>query len=214
MEILNLDFVLFLKAIGIGFSIAAPVGPVAMLCIQRSLKTGWWPGFFTGLGAAAADTFYAAIAVFGLAAALTALFDQSPWIQPVCGIILIVVGTHIFREKPSETSGQRRVMKAHHMAGNWLSAFVITLLNPATILAFLAVFGGLKIADGVEDPVQGLTTVGGVFVGAAIWWIGLTTVAAVFHHQIQPKTMLLINRLGGLVVFGFGVFALVDWGMG
>jgi len=208
-----LDFGLFLKAIGIGFSIAAPVGPVAMLCIQRSLKAGWLPGFFTGIGAAVADTFYAAVAVFGLAAALTALFDKSAWIQPVCGIIMIVIGTHIFREKPSETSRQKRAMKAYHLAGNWFSAFVITLFNPATILAFMAVFGGLKIADGVGNPIEGFTTVIGVFVGAAVWWTGLTTVATIFHRQIQPKTILIINRMMGLVVFGFGVFATVDWAM-
>lgn len=209
-----MDFVLFLKAIGIGFSIAAPVGPVAMLCIHRSLEMGWWPGFFTGLGAASADTFYAAVAVFGLAAALTAIFDQTVWLQPACGIVLIVIGARIATDKPSEASGQKRVMKAHHLAGNWLSSFAITLFNPATVLAFMAVFGGLRIADGVAHPAEGFTTVGGVFVGAAVWWIGLTTVAAVFHRQIKPSTMQRINQLMGLVVLGFGIFAVADWAMG
>jgi threonine/homoserine/homoserine lactone efflux protein len=203
-----------LKAIGIGFSIAAPVGPVAMLCIQRSLRQGWWPGFFTGIGAACADTLYAAVAVFGLAAALTALFDKTAWLQLVCGIVLVVIGIRIFREKPDEHSGERRVMRAHDHAGNWFSAFLITLFNPATVLAFMAVFGGLRIADGVAHPTDGFTTVGGVFVGAAMWWLGLTTVAAVFHKQIAPRTMNRINQAMGLVVGGFGVFAIIDGAMG
>ena len=209
-----MDFILALKAIGIGFSIAAPVGPVAMLCIQRSLKTGWMLGFCTGIGAACADTLYAAIAVFGLSAALTALFDKSAWLQLVCGLFLIIIGIRLFREKPTESANQKKDLKVHHLAGDWLSAFLITLFNPATILAFMAVFGGLKIADGVANPVDGFTTVGGVFIGASIWWLGLTTVAAIFHHQIQPKTMGLVNRLMGLVVGGLGIIATVDWAIG
>ena len=206
-----MDFVLFLKAIAIGFAIAAPVGPVAMLCIQRSLKAGWWPGFFTGMGAAAADTFYAAIAVCGLAAAMTALLDKSTWIQPVCGIILIVIGSYIFCEKPAQKSSEKQVMKVHHLAGSWFSAFIITLFNPATVLAFMAIFGGIKMADATVDPMSGFTTIIGVFVGAAVWWTGLTTVAAVFRRQIQPGTLQAINRLMGFVISGFGVFITVDW---
>tara|TARA_Y100000814_G_scaffold283699_1_gene249896 strand:- start:88 stop:723 length:636 start_codon:yes stop_codon:yes gene_type:complete len=205
-----LDFVLFLKAIAIGFAIAAPVGPVAMLCIQRGLKAGWWPGFFTGMGAAAADTFYAAIAVCGLAAAMTALIDKSTWIQPACGIILIVIGTYTFCEKPTLKSSEKQVIKVHHLAGNWFSAFVITLFNPATVFAFMAIFGGIKIADATADPTSGFTTIIGVFVGAAVWWIGLTTVAAVIRRQIQPRTLQTINRLMGLVISGFGAFITVN----
>ena len=102
-------------------------------------------------------------------------------------------------------------MTVHHLAGNWFSAFIITLFNPATVLAFMAIFGGIKIADATADPMSGFTTIIGVFVGAAVWWTGLTTVAAVFRRQIQPETLQAINRLMGFVISGFGIFITVDW---
>ena len=208
-----MDLILLSKAIGIGIAIAAPVGPIAMMCVQRSLKYGWWPGFFTGLGAAAADALLAAISIFGLSIALAKVFDRTNWFQPACGIILIILGTLIYFEKSINANKKTSALQLRNIAENWLSAFLITILNPATIFAFIAVFGGFKIGDSAVHPIQKITVVGGVFLGASMWWVGLTTAAASFRRGLNPKTMLAVNRIGGAVVVGFGVFALIDWGV-
>ena len=207
-----MDLILFSKAIGIGIAIAAPVGPIAVMCVYRSLKYGWWPGFFTGLGAAAADALLAAISIFGLSVALPKLFDRTNWFQPACGIILIILGALIYLEKPINANNKTTALQLRNLAGNWLSAFLVTVLNPATIFAFIAVFGGFKIGDSAVNSIQKITVVVGVFVGASIWWIGLTTAAARFRRGLNPKTMSAVNRFGGTVVVGFGVFTIIDWG--
>ncbi len=208
-----MDLILFSKAVGIGIAIAAPIGPIAVMCVQRSLRYGWWPGLFTGLGAAAADAFLAAISIYGLSIALVELFDRTNWFQPACGIILIILGTLFYFEKPINANNKTPALQLRNVAENWLSAFVITVLNPATIFAFISVFGGFKIGDSAVNPIQKMTVVVGVFIGASIWWVGLTTAAVRFRAGLRPKTVSAINRLGGAVVIGFGVFAIIDWGL-
>lgn len=208
-----MDLGLLSKAIGIGIAIAAPVGPVAMLCIQRSLTRGWWPGIFTGLGAATADALLAAISIFGLSAVLATLLDQVNWLQPACGTVLILMGIFIYLEKPATTFQKKREFPLQNIISSWISAFFITILNPATIFAFLAVFVGLKIGTDANHPTQEITIVCGVFIGASIWWLGLTTAAAKFGQKLSVNAISVVNRAGGALVAGCGVLAFIDWAL-
>jgi threonine/homoserine/homoserine lactone efflux protein len=197
---------LFIKGAIIGFAIAAPVGPIAVLCIQRSLQDGFKIGLMTGLGAAFADGTYGLIAGFGLTALASLLIHFQFWIRLIGGIFLIYLGIKLFRMSPRE----RSVKNFEHSAGRALfSSFLLTLTNPATILSFFAVFVGLGLSKTTTDYIHALTLVFGIIFGSALWWVLLSGgVAFILRHRLNPAVMRGINRFSGIIILAFGVFAL------
>ncbi len=193
----------------IGFSIAAPVGPIGVLCIRRTLSEGRAAGFASGLGAATADAIYGLVAGFGLTAVSAALLEYQAWIRLVGGLFLCYLGVRSFLARPVED-----VEAADRRGGGLLGAYgstlLLTLTNPVTILAFAAIFAGLNVGlDGGVDYGAAGTLVGGVFVGSALWWLLLSGLTGLFHARITPRTLRWINRVAGVVILGFGVIALV-----
>src|SRR6185503_6615601 len=132
-----------LKGMGIGFSIAAPVGPIGVLCIRRSLADGRWIGFVTGLGAASADAAYGCIAGFGLTAISNFLTGQQFWLALFGGAFLCYLGIHTFISKPPP---QAATVREDGLFSAYFSTLLLTLTNPATILSFMAVFAGFGLA--------------------------------------------------------------------
>jgi threonine/homoserine/homoserine lactone efflux protein len=210
----NLD--LLLKGLAIGLAIAAPVGPIGLLCIRRSLAQGRLAGFVTGLGAAAADGVYGAIGAFGITAISVLLVDQQRWLALAGGLFLVWLGIAGMRRAPaSEAAAPPR--NARDLAGYFLSTFALTLTNPATILSFAAVFAGLGLGSGAEPGTNGmsadsigaaLSTISGVFLGSAAWWLFLSGAVGWLRTRLGPGLLVWINRLSGMILIGFGLFAI------
>lgn len=198
---------LFIKGLIIGFAIAAPVGPIGLLCIHRSLANGFKMGLMTGLGAALADGVYGCVAAFGLTAVSSLLISHQLWIRGLGGLFLIYFGVKLFFTKSSDQSQNKnsKTSSIHACA----TTFFLTLTNPMTILSFVAIFAGLGI--GTEHPnfIHAAMMVMGVVLGSALWWVILSSTVAFFlHKRINTKSLKIINQLSGTIILLFGIFAL------
>ncbi|MCA1060613.1 LysE family transporter [Rossellomorea aquimaris] len=198
---------LFLKSLIIGVAIAAPVGPVGILCIQRTLAYGRRTGFISGLGAATADAFYGLIAVTGLTMVSGFLLNHQFWIQVWGGVFLLLLGWKTFTSQPAAL----KVGEPHTTSPvkGFLSVFLLTLTNPMTILAFIAIFGVFRVA-GPEDFLTAMMVVLGVFSGSALWWAALALVGGWISSRVGPASLKMINRAAGIVLTIFSVLFLID----
>lgn len=200
-----MDLGLLFRGLIMGFSIAAPVGPIGVLCIRRTLAEGRTSGFVSGLGAATADGIYGCIAGFGLTFVSRVLVDQQGWLHVVGGAFLCYLGIKTLLASPAERPAS---VGGTGLVGAYASTFLLTLANPMTILLFVAVFAGLGIGDAGGDYTSALVLVLGVFTGSAAWWFLLSGGVGLFRARFTPQALQWINRLSGLVVIGFGIFAL------
>ncbi len=192
----------FFKGIVLGFAIAAPVGPIGILCIKRTLQFGRLSGLFSGIGAAVADAIYAVVAAFGLTAVSDVLIAYKTWIQGFGAFFLVYLGVRTFRAKIQDSS----VIVSHStLIGDFLSTFALTITNPMTILSFVAVFAGLGFSGSAGT---GVSLVLGVFVGSVVWWLLLSEGITFFRKKISRNLMWWINRAAGLLMIGFAIFFL------
>jgi threonine/homoserine/homoserine lactone efflux protein len=196
---------IFLRGLLIGFSIAAPVGPIGVLCIRRTLAEGRLTGFLSGLGAASADMLYGAVAAFGLTAVQDLLVGQQVWLRLIGGLFLLYLGIKTYFSKPAE---QAAAVKGLSHSSAYLSTFFLTLTNPVTILAFVAIFAGLRLGETNGDYASAALIVLGVFLGSAAWWLTLSTVVGLLRSKFTSTTLVWVNRLAGLVITTFGILAL------
>jgi threonine/homoserine/homoserine lactone efflux protein len=198
-----LDF--FLKGLLIGLSIAAPVGPIGVLCIRRSLADGPRTGLVVGLGAATADATYGCIAAFGLTAISSFLIGQQFWLGLFGGLFLCWLGYRTFITPPATNAADA---KGENLLTIWFSTLLLTLTNPATILSFAAVFAGLGLGA-TPDYLSASIMVLGVFIGSALWWLFLSNLVALFRSRITPQWMKNVNRFSGCTLIAFGAYALI-----
>ena len=197
----------FIRALIIGLSIAAPVGPIGILCIRRTLTQGQLSGFISGLGAATADAVYGCIAAFGLTLISTALIKQKLWIRLLGGAFLLYLGVRTVLKEPSrEIESNSRL----RLVGAYASTFILTLTNPMTIISFTAVFAGLGVGSMGGDYGSAGLVVGGVFLGSAAWWLTLSMLVSIFRQRFSVIAMRWVNRAAGAILCGFGVFAVLS----
>lgn len=200
-----MDLLTFGRGLLIGLSIAAPVGPIGLLCIRRTLAEGRAAGFAAGLGAAVADGLYGAVAAFGLTAISAFLLAQQAWLRLLGGAFLCYLGARIFLTPPAtEAAAARR----GGLATAFGSTLLLTLANPATILSFVAVFAGLGLAGAAGGYAAGAATVLGVFSGSALWWLLLSLGVGLLRDRFDPRALRWLNRLSGLILAAFGLAAL------
>jgi threonine/homoserine/homoserine lactone efflux protein len=199
-----MDFGLFLRGLIIGFSIAAPVGPIGILCIRRTLADGRTSGFLSGLGAATADALYGCVAGFGLTVISAFLIDQRAWIQLIGGVFLLALGVKTLRSAPAE---QAATSTAHGLAASYVSTFFLTLTNPMTILSFAGIFAALGVADTGGDLSAAALLVLGVFVGSAAWWLVLSGGVGLMREKLSSGVLRWTNRLSGAILLVFGILA-------
>jgi threonine/homoserine/homoserine lactone efflux protein len=198
---------LVLRGLVIGFSIAAPVGPIGVLCIRRTLADGRTSGFLSGLGAATADALYGAVAAFGLTAVSSVLVGQATWLRIGGGLFLCYLGVRTFFAPPAVAAASAR---ATGLLGAYVSTLLLTLANPATILSFVAIFAGFGAAARADSYAAAAVLVLGVFLGSALWWLVLSGGVGWVGGRLAPATLTWINRVSGLVIAGFGVLALLS----
>jgi len=196
-----------LRGIILGFSIAAPVGPIGVLCIRRTLAEGRASGLASGLGAATADAIYGCLAAFGLTFISSFLVTQQGWLRLVGGAFLCYLGIRTFLTRPTDQAAPAR---GKGLIGAYGSTFLLTLTNPMTILSFTAVFAGLGLADTGGEYGSATTLVLGVFAGSALWWLGLSSIVSLFRTRFDARALRWINRASGIIIAGFGLFALLS----
>jgi len=202
-----LDTSFLIKGLIIGFSIAAPVGPIGILCIKRSLVNGRIHGLLSGLGAATADAFYGCVAGFGLTFVSSFLVSQQVILSIVGGIFLCYLGVRSFLQPVAEDDFQP---EEQNLIAAYGSTFLLTLTNPMTILSFAAVFAGLGLANTGGDYGTAVILVLGVFIGSAFWWLLLSGGVSLFRKTFKPQAMRWVNRISGCILFVFGVIALLS----
>ena len=200
---------LFLRGLLIGLSIAAQVGPMAILCIRRTLADGRQVGFISGLGIASADALYGAIGGFGLTFVSSFLIEYQVWLKLVGGIFLIYLGIKAWQTPPAELS-RREYEQKDSLGKFYISTFLLTLTNPTTILSFAAIFAGLGAGSTNGDYTTASLLIGGIFAGSALWWLLLTTGVSLLRNKFTPARLSLINQLSGLIIGGFGILALIS----
>ena len=200
-----MEWPFLVKGIILGFSIAAPVGPIGILCIRRTLQYGRFSGLFSGLGAAAADTIFGFIAAFGLALVSDFLLAKLFWIRVLGGCFLLYLGGRTFFAK---AMGMSQAGISHKtLVADFISTFFLTLSNPMTILSFIAVFAGIGFMNVSESYSDAAAIVAGIFLGSAIWWLILSEGVTMFRKKVSQQVMVWINRAAGLIIIAFGLVA-------
>ena len=200
---------LFLQGLLIGFSIAAPVGPIGLLCIRQSLAHGRWLGFVSGLGAATADALYGAVAAAGLTAATQALLAHRDWLQLGGGAFLVYLGIATARSRPPGEPG--RAPGRPGPAAAFASALGLTLTNPMTILSFAGIFAGLGAGRLAAGRGQAALLVLGVFLGSAAWWLLLSSAAGWLGRRLARGGLRFVNLASGAVIIAFGAWQLASF---
>src|SRR5947209_4922314 len=166
-----MDTSFFVRGLLIGFTIAAIVGPICLLCIQRTLHKGFLYGLVTGLGAATADAVYGSMAGFGLSVIATFLVSQQGWIHLIGGLFLVSLGIKTVLTKPAQRAAKAQ---ANNFFGAYASTLLLTLTNPQTILLFAAIFAGLGVGGSKNSTLSATLVICGVFLGSALWWCVFT----------------------------------------
>lgn len=197
---------IFLKGLVAGLFIAAPVGPVAVLCVKRAMYYGAAGGLAAGLGAAIADAFFGAIAGFGVAVVADWLIEHQEPIRFFGGIILIGLGANLFF---SRKQAPDRAVSRMGLFGTFFTTFALTVTNPITILSFLTVFASLGLASAQLDYALAGILVAGVFIGSAVWWIAISAIVVLARGRIGFEWMPVIKRWSGVLIVGFGIYAIV-----
>lgn len=199
----------FLKGLLIGFSIAAPVGAIGVLCIRRTLAEGRAAGFFSGLGAATADAFYGAVAGFGLTFISGVMISQRLWIQSLGGLFLLYLGARTFLARPAPAFLEGKPHNHGNLVGYYLSTVALTITNPMTILSFAAVFAGLGVMGTEADYGFATSLVLGVFFGSAFWWLILSGGVGILRSRLNSAALRWVNRISGTIISGFGLLSLL-----
>jgi threonine/homoserine/homoserine lactone efflux protein len=202
-----MDIYFFLRGLIIGFSIAAPVGPIGVLCIRRTLTEGRASGLVSGLGAASADAIYGCIAGFGLAFVSNLLVSQQTWLRLIGGLFLCFLGLRTWLAKPVQTAS---LVKGNGLLGAYASTFLLTLTNPMTIISFAAIFAALGLATNGGNYFSAGILVLGVFCGSALWWFLLSTGVGLFRDRFTADRLRWVNRISAVIIAGFGLFALMS----
>ncbi|MBP2628051.1 MAG: Lysine exporter protein [Firmicutes bacterium] len=196
---------ILIKGIVLGFSIAAPVGPIGLLCIRRTLANGMGNGFISGLGAATADAIYGFIAALGISAVSIFLVDHQSYLRFIGGVFLLYLGYTTFKSMPAEIAANT---SDKGLIGAYASTLFLTITNPMTIMSFAAAFAGLGVGTLGENYISSFLLVIGVFIGSMLWWLILSGMVNVLRHNLDRKRLKLVNQLSGLIITAFGLFSL------
>jgi threonine/homoserine/homoserine lactone efflux protein len=204
------DTGLFFNGMVIGFAIAAPVGPIGVLCIRRTLAEGRISGVVSGLGAATADALYGSVAALGLTFVTDLLVGGESWLRLLGGAFLIFLGARTVLTCPAERAAPAG---GSGLLGDYASTLFLTLTNPTTILSFAAIFAGLGVAGEANGGVLSATMlVLGVFLGSAMWWFVLSWLVGIFRAKLTARGLRWVNRVSGTIIATFGVLALAGLG--
>lgn len=206
---------LFIKGIIAGIGASVPLGPIGVICIQRTVNRGRLSGFLSGMGAACADTIFAAFAVLGLAFVQKFIDDNINWFLIGGGIIIALLGLRIYFNNPIKQLRGRGQMR-NKFFEDFMSMFLLTISNPGAVFLMLALFTLVKLdlADSTHK-ISVATILWGVMIGCAIWWFVLTWLVDRFRRFFRIRQLWIINRLAGIIIFVLGIISIFEgiWDM-
>ena len=200
----GIDLAVFLKGFTIGLAIAAPVGPIGLLTIRRTLAHGRAAGILTGLGAASADAIFGSIAAFGITAISSIMIGAKFWLGIIGGLFLIYLGWQTFISQPAHNPAESKVSSLPAM---YFTSFALVLTNPISILYFVGIIASVGAAN---NPTSATWMVAGIFTGSALWWLTLASIANGLRHKINPRALKLVNRVSGVIIAAFGIYAVIS----
>ena len=200
---------LLVKGAVIGFMVSIPLGPIGVLCVQRTLNKGRRSGFVSGLGAAAADTVFALVAGLGLSIIIGFIEEQQIYFQIIGGLIVISLGIHVFYSNPVRQIRMQRLNR-NKLSNDFLSVFFLTISNPLAIFLFLAMFTGVNLTSGPMSFFNLIFMIAGVSLGATSWWFFLSSFVNVFRHRIRLKNIWWMNKVAGVLISFLGVAAILS----
>jgi threonine/homoserine/homoserine lactone efflux protein len=195
-----------LGGIFIGVILAIPVGPIALLCMRRTLERGPMYGFATGLGAAMADMIYGGLATFGVAAFSSLIREYTIPLRLVGGVLMLVLALRLARKKVVRTDCEKAT--TGHKISALVSGFLLTMSNPMVIFGFAAVFTGIGIGNLLANHDMAILLVLGIGGGSALWWFILTLGVVRLRHLLSEKAMHRINLIASFLLAMFGLYAL------
>jgi len=202
---------LVLAGLGIGVLMAAPIGPVNVLVIQRAVSRGFWGGLAAGLGAVLGDGVLAAIGAFSVAAISDVMIAYGHAIQFAGGLLLIGFGLALLLSRPvlMTPTNERSHLLEH--TGIIPQTFVLTVTNPGAVLGMAAMIGGLgSLIGGLNTNLEALILVAAVMGGSLLWWLGLSELIATIRHKLTESRLSVINRVAGFILFAFGAALIVE----
>lgn len=199
---------LFIKGIMVGLLASIPLGPIGIICIQRTVNKGKLSGFLSGIGAASADTIFATIAGFSLTFIIGYIEEKQVVFQAIGGLVILLLGIKIFYTNPIKQL-RRHKRKKNNLLEDYLSVLLLTITNPLAIFLFVALFASLGIVSDDMGITAPLLTVSGVFIGAIIWWYTLTTLVSIYRSKFRLKQLWWINKISGALIFTLGSTALL-----
>ena len=198
---------LFARTLIIGLFVAAPVGAMGILCIQRTLAHGWRAGMATGAGIASADAMYAGLVAFGLTTMSQWMVAYQAYIRIVGGFALLWLGWRAIATPPARDAA--KAIDSRHLKSLYASAIGLTLTNPMTIMFFAAIFASAGLAAQARTGGAVAVTLG-VTCGSLSWWLALTTGVSALRRAVSERLMSIVNRISGGMVIAFGLFAVVS----
>jgi threonine/homoserine/homoserine lactone efflux protein len=199
---------LLIKGILVGLLASIPLGPIGVICVQRTVNKSRLSGFISGMGAASADTIFAAIAGFSLTFVISYIEERQIIFQAIGGVIVFVLGIKIFYTNPIKQL-RRHKRKQNSLLEDFLSVLIVTITNPLAVFLFIALFASLGIVYDTSNWLLSLLTVSGVFLGAILWWYTLTTIVDIYRDKFRLKQLWWINKISGAAIFTLGAIAII-----
>ena len=201
-----MDVSLFVQGIIIGLTLAVPVGPLALLCIQRTVTEGRLHGIFSGIGVATADSFYAAVTVLGLTVISGLIIAQHNLFRFLAGAVLILIGIRVFLSIPPAISAK---IEHETYLKDYLSMVALAIANPLTLVFFLVILPGYGVVIHGTSFLSAAEFVAGVFFGSTVWWVVLCGSLGSVRSRLSIENLGLINRVSGLLISCFGAGMLI-----
>lgn len=193
----------------IGFAVSAPVGPVAVLCLQKTLSKGFFAGLFAGLGAASADMFYSIVAGFSLTFISDFLIDNQFYIRILGGAILVLLGIKILRtDTAKQIRNQRR--EGSRFFADFMASFAVTISNPITILAFITIFSSVNVINADSSNISIILLILSVLAGSMLWWLFLVGIVFFFKKRVRLRTLWWINKIMSILIILFAIFVMLS----
>ena len=205
-----MEFEFFVKGIIVGLSVSIPMGPIGVLCVQRTINKGRLSGFISGLGAAVADTIFAIIAGLGITFIINFLQKQQLFIQIFGSCFILYIGIKIFYTNPVKQF-KKRSKKKNNLIEDFFSILLLTLSNPVFLFLFMAVFAGLNLVQEEPEYFSILSVISGVLIGASLWWFALSSFVNRFRRKFRLRRLWWINKISGGLIFLLGLVAVIKF---
>jgi threonine/homoserine/homoserine lactone efflux protein len=200
---------IFLKGLILGLFASIPLGPIGVICIQRTLGKGRLSGFISGFGAASADTLLAIVAGLGLSFVIDFIATNNMIFKIVGGIIVIIIGVRIFYKNPIQQVRERKLKKSS-LHTDYLSVLFLTLSNPLAVIYMIGLFAGLNPLHGSHDAISYISVFSGILIAASLWWFLLSTFVSIYRKKFRLKSLWWLNKITGLLIAIFGLVTMLS----